>query len=96
MVLTIVTNYRQQSSSEPGQRTDVQDQLGEAPVKRTIHPRRRLGTVNPIEETASTSRSDTRSETTSTSREEKRPGRGSLMWSSQGPYHLPGMYTKMN
>ena len=75
-----VTNYRQQSSSEPGQRTDVQDRLGEAPVRRTIHLRRRLGTVNPIEEAASTSRSDTRSETTSTSREERRPGRGSLMW----------------
>ena len=54
-----VTNYRQQSSSEPGQRTDVQDRFGEAPVRRTIHPRRRLGAVNPIEETASTSRSDT-------------------------------------
>ena len=33
-----VTNYRQQSSSEPGQRTDVQDRLGEAPMRRTIHP----------------------------------------------------------
>ena len=33
------TNYRQQSSSEPGQRTEVQDRLGEAPVRRTIHPR---------------------------------------------------------
>ena len=32
--------YRPQSSSEPGQRTDVQDRLGEAPVRRTIHPRR--------------------------------------------------------
>ena len=40
-----VTNYRQQSSSEPGQRTEVQDRLGEAPVRRTIHPRRRLGPV---------------------------------------------------
>ena len=76
-----VTNYRQQSSSEPGQRTDVQDRLGEAPMRRTIHPRRRIGPVNLIEETTSTSRSDTRSETTSTSREERRPGRGSLMWS---------------
>ena len=38
------TNYRQQSSVEPGQRADVQDRLGEAPVRRTIHPRRRLGT----------------------------------------------------
>ena len=76
-----VTNYRQQSSSEPGQRTDVQDRLGEAPMTRIIHPRRRIGPVNPIEETAGTSRSDTRSETTSTSREERRPSRGSLMWS---------------
>ena len=70
-----VTNYRQQSSSEPGRRTDVQDRLGEAPMRRTIHPRRRIGPVNPIEETAGTSRSDNRSETTSTSREE-RPSRG--------------------
>ena len=85
-----VTNYRQQSSSEPGQRTDVQDRLGEAPVRRNIHTRRRLGPVNPIEETASTSRSDTRSETTSTSREERRPGKGSLMWSRPipSPWHV--------
>ena len=87
-----VTNYRQQSSSEPGQRTDVQDRLGEAPMRRTIHPRRRIGPVNPIEETAGTSRSDTRSdtrsETTSTSREERRPSRGSLMWSR--PIPSPG------
>ena len=85
-----VTNYRQQSSSEPGQRTDVQDRLGEAPMRRTIHPRRRIGPVNPIEETASTSRSDTRSETTSTNREESRPGRGSLMWSRPipSPWHV--------
>ena len=63
-----VINYRQQSSSEPGRRTDVQDRLGEAPMRRTIHPRRRIGPVNqPIEEVAGTSRSDTRSETTSTS-----------------------------
>ena len=80
-----VTNYRQQTSSEPGQRIDVQDRLGEAPVRRTIHPRRRIGTVNPIEETASTSRSDTRSETINTCREERRPGRGSLMWSRPIP-----------
>ena len=91
-----VTNYRQQSSSEPGQRTDVQDRLGEAPMRRTIHPWRRIGPVNPIEETAGTSRSrsdtrsDTRSETTSTSREERRPGRGSLMWSRPipSPWHV--------
>ena len=85
-----ITNYRHQSSSEPGQRTDVQDRLGEAPMRRTIHPRRRIGPVNPIEETAGTSRSDTRSETTSTSREERRPGRGSLMWSKPipSPWHV--------
>ena len=89
-----VTNYRQQSSSEPGQRTDVQDRLGEAPMRRTIHPRRRIGPVNPIEETAGTSRSDTRSDTrserTSTSREERRPSRGSLMWSRPipSPWHI--------
>ena len=85
-----VTNYRQQSSSEPGQRTDVHDRLGEASMRRTIHPRRRIGPVNPIEEAAGTSRSDTRSETTSTSREESRPGRGSLMWSRPlpSPWHV--------
>ena len=85
-----VTNYRQQSSSEPGQRTDVQDRLGEAPVRRTIHPRRRLGPVNPMEEATSTSRSDTRSETTGASREERRPDRGSLMWSRPipSPWHV--------
>ena len=32
-------NYRPQVSSEPGQRTDVQDRLGEAPMTRTVHPR---------------------------------------------------------
>ena len=83
-------NYRQQSSSEPGRRTDVQDRMGEAPMRRTIHPRRRIGPVNqPIEEVAGTSRSDTRSETTSTSREE-RPSRGSLMWSRSipSPWHI--------
>ena len=85
-----VINYRQQSSSEPGRRTDVQDRLGEAPMRRTIHPRRRIGPVNqPIEEVAGTSRSDTRSETTSTSREE-RPSRGSLLWSRSipSPWHI--------
>ena len=85
-----VTNYRQQSSSEPGRRTDVQDRLGEAPMRRTIHPRRRIGPVNqPIEEVAGTSRSDTRSETTSISREE-RPSRGSLLWSRPipSPWHI--------
>ena len=85
-----VTNYRQQSSSEPGQRTDVQNRLGEAPVRRTIHPRRRIGPVNPMEEETGTSRSDTRSKKTSTSREERRPDRGSLMWSRPipSPWHV--------
>ena len=83
-------NYRQQSSSEPGRRTDVQDRLGEAPTRRTIHPRRRIGPVNqPNEGVAGTPRSDTRSETTSSSREE-RPNRGSLLWSRPmpSPWHI--------
>ena len=85
-----VTIYRQQSSSEPGQRTDVQDRLGEAPLRRTINPRRRLVPVNPTAETTSTSRSDTRSETASTSREERRPNRSSLMLSRPilSPWHI--------
>ena len=59
-------------------------------MRKTIHPGRRIGPVNTIEETASTSRSDTRSETTSTSREERRRGRGSLMWSrpTPSPWHV--------
>ena len=83
-------NYRPQSSSKPGQRTDVQDRLAEAPVRRTIHPRRRLGPVNLAAETTSTSRSETRSETTSTSREVRRPVRSSLMWSTPipSPWHI--------
>ena len=82
--------YRQQSSSEPGQRTYVQDRLGEAPIRRTIHPRRRLGPVDPTTETTTTSRSETRSETTSTSREKRRPDRSSLMWSRSipSPWHI--------
>ena len=84
-----VLTYRPQSSSEPGQRMDVQDRLGEAPLRRTINPRRRLGPVNLTAEKTSTSRSDTRSETTSTSREERRPNRSSLMWSRSipSPWH---------
>ena len=31
--------HRPQVFSEPGQRTDVHDRLGEAPIRRTIHPR---------------------------------------------------------
>ena len=55
-------------------------------MRRTIHPRRRIGPVNPIEETAGTSRSETKS----TSREERRPSRGSLMWSRPipSPWHV--------
>ena len=85
-----VTTYRPQSSSEPGQTTDVQNRLGEAPTRRTINPRRRLGPVNPRAETTSTSRSDTRSETTRTSRDERRPNRSSLMWSRPipSPWHM--------
>ena len=77
---------RPQSSSEPGQRTDVLDRLGEAPVGRTIHPRRRLGPVNSTTDTSGTSRS----ETTSTIREERRPDRSSLMWSKPitSPWHV--------
>ena len=80
-----VTIYKPQSSSKPEPRTDVQDRLGEAPLRRTINPRRRLGPVNSAVETTSTSRSDTRSETTSTIREEQRPNRSSLMWSRPIP-----------
>ena len=85
-----VTTYRPQSSSELGQRTEVQDPLVEAPMRRTIHPRRRLGPVNPTAETTSTSRSETRSETTSTRREERRPDRSPLMWSRPitPPWHM--------
>ena len=82
--------YRPQSSSEPGQKTDVQDRLGEAPMRRTVHPRRILGPVNPTVETTSTSSSETRLETTGTSREERRPDRSSLMWSRRipSPWHV--------
>ena len=80
-----LTIYNSQSSSEPGHRTDVRDPLGEAPMRRTITPRRRLGPVNSTAERTSTSRSDTRSDTTSTSREERRPNRSSLMWSRPIP-----------
>ena len=89
-------NYRQQSSSEPGRRTDVQDRLGEAPTRRTIHPRRRIGPVNqPNEGVAGTSRSDTRSETTSSSREERRD-RTEAHCYGLDPCRLPGTYTKKN
>ena len=90
MLLIPLINILGHDDRGPGQRTDVQDRLGEAPTRRTINPRRRLGPVNPTAETTSTSRSDTRSETTSTSREERRPDRSSLMWSrpKPSPWHL--------
>ena len=57
---------------------------------RTINPRRRLGPVNLTAETPSTSRSDTKSETTSTSREKRCPNRSSLMRSrpTSSPWHV--------
>ena len=75
-----------QNSSEPGQRTDVLDRLVEAPVRRTIQPRRRLGPVNSTTDTSGTSRL----ETTKTSREERRPDKSSLMWSRliTSPWHV--------
>ena len=90
LAMVPAVTYRQQSSSEPGQRTGVQDCLGEAPFRRTIYPWRRLGAVNPNTENTSTSKSETRSETTSTSREERRPDRSSLMWSRSipSPWHI--------
>ena len=66
-----------QSSCEPGWRTNGLDRLSEAPVKKTIHPRRRLGPVNSTMDTTSGTSS---SETTIKSREERRPDRSSLMW----------------
>ena len=75
-----------QSSSEPGQRTDLLDRLGEAPVRRTNRPQRGLGRVNSTTDTTS---GTSRSETTGTSREERRPDRGSLC--GRDPYLPPGM-----
>ena len=70
---------RPQNSNEPGQRVDALDRLGEAPVRWTIHPRRRLGPSG-----------TSRLETTSSSREERRPDRSSLMWSRPipSPWHV--------
>ena len=65
-----------QSSSEQEQRSDVLDRLGEAPARRTVHPRRGLGPVNQTKDTTlGTSRSETT--TTTTSRAERRPDRSS-------------------
>ena len=49
--------------------------LGKAPVRRTIHPRRRLGPIKPTADTAT---------------EERRPDRSSLMWSRPipSPWHV--------
>ena len=82
--------YKPQSASEPGQRADVQNRLGEEPIRRTIYPRRKLGPVNPTAEITRTWRSETRSETTSNSREERRPDRSSLIWSRPlpSPWHI--------
>ena len=67
-----------QSSIERERRSEILERLGGAPVRRTIHLRRRLGTVNQaVETTSGTSRSET---TTSTSRKERRPDRSSVMW----------------
>ena len=64
-----------QSSSEREQRSDVMDRVDEAPVRRNLHPRRRLGPVNQaVEMTSGTSRSEA-------TRDERRPDRSSLMWS---------------
>ena len=78
---------KQQSSTEPGQKTDVLDRLAKAPLRRTIHLRRRLRTVNL---TVDTTIGTTRSETTSTSRGERRPDRSSLTWSRPiaSPWHV--------
>ena len=72
--VTAVTQ-RPQSSSEPGQRTDVMDRLEDAPMRRTLRPHRRLGPINSMTDSSGTSRS----ETTSTSQEERRLDRSSLI-----------------
>ena len=72
-----------QSSSDQEPRFDVVNRLGEAPVRSTLHPRRRLGPVNQaVGTTSGTSRSET---TTSTSRAQRRPDRSSMMWSRPIP-----------
>ena len=58
-----------QSSIDQEQKSDVLDQLSEAPAMRTIYPLRRLGSVNQMETTLGTSRS----EMTTMSREEQLP-----------------------
>ena len=71
------------SSSEQEQRSNILDRLGEVPVRRTIHQRQKFGSVNQTTEASScTYISET---TTSTSREERRPDRSSLIWSRPIP-----------
>ena len=76
-----------QSSSEQEQSSDVLDRLGEAPARRTVHPRRRLGPVNQTTDTTSgTSRSETT--TTTTSREERHPDRSSRCVQEYALWHI--------
>ena len=78
-----------QSTTEQEQRSNALDRLNEAPVRITIHPRRRLGPVKKTKDNTSsaTSRSEA---TTSSSREERRPDIGSLMLSRPiaSPWHV--------
>ena len=92
--LLIKTHVWHQSQKYPrcrrapaGRRKDVLDRLGESQVRRTIHPRWRLAPVNL---TADTTSGASRSKTTSTIREERRPDRSSLMWSRPipSPWHV--------
>ena len=70
------------SSTEQEQRSQMSDRLGDAPARRTIHPRRIFGPVNQtMDTTTSTSRSETTTTTTTASREERCPDRSSLIWS---------------
>ena len=76
-----------QSSSEQKKRSYVLDRLGKAPVRSTIHPRRRLGPVTQTDATSGTSRSET---TTAVTREGRRPVRNSLMCKRPipSPWHI--------
>ena len=73
-----------QSSCEQEQRSIVLDRLGEIPLRRSIHPRRRLGPLNKT--TSGPSRFET---VTSTSREERHQYKSFLMSSSPipSPWH---------
>ena len=72
-----------QSLSEQEQRSDILDRVVEAPRRRTIQPRRRLGPINQTKDaTSGTCRSEA---TTSTSREERHQDRSYVMWSSSIP-----------